>query len=224
MTILTYLLIKRGLFMEGNNKFIYIIIGLIFLIVAGVATAGFLFSDNVTVNAEMNGLNASIELIAFPFGGNSGEMKSEMEIYLFRQMNNVSSNAGSIKEGLENIAKEHGYKDITVNIRSQFGENAIPMKVRVEGISMFPTLKNGELVIIEKDTNAKVVDIIVARDPEYGLLIKRLGAVRGNQIFLASDNKGIINTVVNGTPVTMMAVEKWTDASNIIGIAREFNV
>jgi len=210
--------------MERSNKFLYILIALIILIAAGVATASFIFSENVIINAEMNGINASVDLIAVPFGKDIDEMKDQMNLYLLKQMNNVDSDSSSIKEGLENIARRYGFEYIDVNIHSQFGENIIPMKVRVEGLSMFPTLQNGEYVIIEKNKYPKVGDIIVVKDDEYGLLIKRLGNISGNRIFLSSDNKGVINTVVNGTPVVMVAVEKWTDASNVIGIAREFNV
>ena len=151
-------------------------------------------------------------------------MKLEMADYTFKQMNNIDSNATTLKEGITQIAKKYGFQDISVNVYSQFGEDQMPMKVVVDGISMVPTLKNGEQVIIQKTDNPKIGDIVVVRDPEEILLIKRLEKINGTQIFLSSDNNDTIYMNINGTVVSMVAIEKWTNASNVVGVAKIFNV
>ena len=213
----------RRVFIE-NKKLITIIAVFIIGLGIGAATVSFVFSDDVTVDVKLDGENSTVNMLALPFNGHTVNMKKEMENFAFRQMFDVDSNVTTLKEGLTEIANKHGFKDVNVNIYSQFGKDTMPMLITVDGVSMVPTLQDGERVIIEKSQNPKVGDIIVARDSEKGLLIKRLGDKKGDQIFLASDNNDTIVSVVNGVPLTMVAVEKWTDASNVVGIARIFNV
>jgi len=194
------------------------------VITAGAIVVSFAFSDTVTVNVELDGENVTVSPIAFTIGKDVWAMDSEMENYIYKEMNNQDSDMNTLKTGLTEIAKKYGFKDITINVHSQFGENTMPMVVYVDGVSMVPTLQDGEKVIIEKTKNPKIGDIIVVKDPDKNLLIKRLGNISGDQIFLSSDNNDTIITVVNGSPVEMIALEKWTDASNIVGVARIFNV
>ena len=194
------------------------------MITAGAIVVSFAFSDTVTVNVELDGENVTVSPIAFTIGKDVWAMDSEMENYIYKEMNNQDSDMNTLKTGLTEIAKKYGFKDITINVHSQFGENTMPMVVYVDGVSMVPTLQDGEKVIIEKTKNPKIGDIIVVKDPDKNLLIKRLGNISGDQIFLSSDNNDTIITVVNGSPVEMIALEKWTDASNIVGVARIFNV
>lgn len=194
------------------------------MLAVGVITVSFAFSDTVTVNVELDGENVTVTPMALPWGKNVGTMGSEMEDYTYNQMNNVDSNITTLKAGLTEIAKKHGFKDITINVNSQFGPNTMPMEVVVDGVSMVPTLKDGERVIIEKTKTPRIGDIIVVKDPEETLLIKRLGNISGDQIFLSSDNNDTVVMNVNGVPVEMIAIEKWTNASNIVGVAKIFNV
>ena len=190
----------------------------------GAIAVSFTFSDTVTINVELDGENVTVSPIALPFGKDMGAMNLEMENYTFNQMNNVNSNVTTLKSGLDEIAKKYGFKDITINVHSQFGDNRMPMLVIVDGVSMVPTLQDGEKIIIEKTKNPKIGDIIVVKDPENTLLIKRLGNISGNQIFLSSDNNDTVVMNINGAFVEMKALEKWTNASNIVGVARIFNV
>lgn len=197
---------------------------MIILIAAGAFVISYAFSDVVTVDVELDGENVTVNPVTFPFGKDIGSMSLEMENYTYNQMNNVDSNVTTLKAGLTEIARSYGFKDVTVNVRSQFGDNTMPMEVVVDGVSMVPTLQDGERVIIEKTKKPAIGDIIVVKDPEETLLIKRLGNISGDQVFLSSDNNDTIIMDVNGVPVEMVAVEKWTNASNIIGVAKIFNV
>ncbi|MBF4468108.1 MAG: S24/S26 family peptidase [Methanobrevibacter arboriphilus] len=163
-------------------------------------------------------------MISSPFGKDLGNMNADLENYTYYQMNNIDSNASTLRAGITEIAENYGFKDIEININSQFGENQMPMQVTVDGVSMVPTLQDGENVIIQKTKNPKVGDIIVVKDPEETLLIKRLGNISGDRIFLSSDNNDTVTAIVNGSYVEMIALEKWTNASNVVGVARIFNV
>jgi signal peptidase I len=151
-------------------------------------------------------------------------MENEILDYCLKEMNNVDSNATTFKNGIAKIAEKYGFTNIDVTINSQFGKDNIPMIVNVQGTSMYPTLKDGEDVIIEKTNDIKVGDIVVAKDPQYGLLIKRVGNISGDQIFLSADNNDTVTIYENGRYYQMIAVEKWTNASNIVGVARIFDI
>jgi len=207
-----------------SKKFVTIIVLGILVLGIGATVVSFAFSDTVTIDVELDGKSSNVNVISFSFNGRIGNMQSEMERYAFNQMQDINSNITTLKEGLTEIANQYGFNEVTVNVYSQFGKDKMPMIITVDGVSMVPTLQDGEKVIIEKSQNPKIGDIIVVRDSEKGLLIKRLGNIKGNQIFLSSDNNDTIISVVNGIPVEMVAIEKWTDASNIVGIARIFNV
>ncbi|OQD58111.1 putative peptidase [Methanobrevibacter arboriphilus JCM 13429 = DSM 1125] len=163
-------------------------------------------------------------MISSPFGKDLGSMNVDLENYTYYQMNNIDSNASTLRAGITEIAENYGYDDIKININSQFGEDQMPMEVTVDGVSMVPTLQDGENVIIQKTKNPKVGDIIVVKDPEETLLIKRLGNISGDRIFLSSDNNDTVTAIVNGSYVEMIALEKWTNASNVVGVAKIFNV
>ena len=183
-----------------------------------------MFSDNISVDVYLDGENVTVRTLAVPFGKDIGAMEKEIEDYTVKEMNNVDSNVSTLKSGIKEIVEKYGFKNINIEVSSQFGKNTLAMIVIVDGTSMYPTLQDQEEVIIQKTNNFKVGDIVVARDPQYGLLIKRVGLIRGDQVFLASDNNNTVNVVENGTTFQMIAVEKWTNASNIVGVAKIFDI
>lgn len=183
-----------------------------------------IFGNVAIIHTELDGENVTVNVIGFPFGKDWSRMNNEMYNFTVSQMNNVDSNVTTLKEGLTEIARKYGFEDVSVSINSQFGENQMSMKVIVNGVSMVPTLQDGDYVIIQKTKTPKVGDIIVVKDPEETLLIKRLRNISGDQIFLSSDNNHTTHTVVNGVEVDIIAIEKWTNASNVIGVAKIFNV
>ena len=151
-------------------------------------------------------------------------MENEILNYSMKEMNSVNSNTSTFKHGISKITEKYGFTNTNIHINSQFGKDQLPLLVIVNGTSMFPTLQDGEEVIVHKTKNIKVGDIVVAKDPEYGLLIKRVGIISGNQVFLSADNKEIITLFENGTHYQIKSVEKWTNASNIVGVAKIFNI
>jgi len=195
------------------------------IFVAGALGAtAYSLSGDITINVRLDGENITVTSLTIPFGKNIGAMESEILNYANNEMNNVDSNITTLKSGVSEIARQYGFSNIIVDIESQFGKDELPMVVVVDGTSMFPTLKNGERVIIVKTKNIQVGDIVVAKDPKYRLLIKRVGKISGDKVFLSADNNNT-KTFFNGRNYyKVIAVEKWTDASNIVGVAKIFNI
>lgn len=151
-------------------------------------------------------------------------MENEIREYTVREMGEIDSNITTLKSGIGGIAGRYGFTNVNVDIESQFGKDQIPMMLPVRGTSMLPTIQDGETVIIVKTQDIKVGDIVVANDPEYGLLIKRVGKIEGDKVFLSADNSGTPAYIENGTFQQMVSVEKWTATSNIVGIAKIFDI
>ena len=209
--------------MENNNKII-VLVAIWVMIIGTISAVSYSFSDDIIVNVSLDGENVTVSSLAIPFGKDISSMKNEIVQYSTKEMNNVDSDKNTFKSGITQIAEKYGFTNINVQIVSQFGKDEIPMLVIVDGTSMLPTLKDGEEVIVHKTHDIKVGDIVVAKDPEYGLLIKRVGIISGNKVFLSADNNNIVNVFENGTYYQIIAVEKWTNTSNIIGVAKIFNV
>jgi len=63
------------------------------------------------------------------------------------------------------------------------------IQVRVHGDSMWPTLKDGQIVDAIQQTNAKLGDIVVVKHPlKNATVIKRISRLDGDEIFLEGDN------------------------------------
>lgn len=194
------------------------------LLVGTLGSVIHLFSNDISINIRLDGENVTVTSLAIPFGKDMAAMENEILEYSINEMNNINSNITTFNSGITKIAEKYGFTNINVDITSQFGKNQLPMIVIVDGTSMVPTLQNGEKVIIKKTKDFKVGDIVVAKDPEYGLLIKRVGKITGKKVFLSSDNNDTTSFFQNGIQYRMEAVEKWTNKSNIVGVAKIFNV
>ncbi|MDR0912044.1 MAG: S24/S26 family peptidase [Methanobrevibacter sp.] len=202
-----------------NKKFLIPFIILLIIIVSGLI----LFSDDVTINIYLNGTNSSVNSQSIPFLHDNANLNNEILYFINSDKNDLNSNIDTVKGNISLIAKNYGFNDININLKSQFGENVLPMMIVVSGRSMMPTIHDGENIIVEKTKNIHVNDIVVVNDNEYGLIIKRVGAINDNQVYLISDN--VQETLIeNGVPVTYVGLRKWTNINNIIGIARIFNV
>lgn len=151
-------------------------------------------------------------------------MNGEIVKYAGSQLNNESSTAESIKEGIGEIALGYGLKDASIRIESQFGEDAIPMFCKVEGTSMVPTFQDGEYVIIEKTDNFTVGDCVVANVEDYGRVIKRVNATNGSKVYLTSDNKNVYYEVHGDYIYKIEGLKTWTDRDNIVGVVRIQNI
>ncbi|MCU0238926.1 MAG: nickel-type superoxide dismutase maturation protease [Pyrinomonadaceae bacterium] len=63
-------------------------------------------------------------------------------------------------------------------------------RYRIEGNSMLPTLQNGDQVLVEKNENYQINDIVVAKHPfqKSVILIKRISEINEKGFYLIGDN------------------------------------
>lgn len=197
-----------------------VITALLVLMVA--ASASYLFSaqsHNQEVTIKTNGTDVQIQTSSIPFLPTVPlSMKREMEQKALDDIYSDSSTVDSIKSDMKEIAQKYNY-NITVNIVSQFGTDQLPMPATVKGTSMLPTLHEGQDLIVLKTTNLTVGDIVVARHPTYGLIVKRLAQINGDQVYLMSDNREVI---VQGNTVTR-GLDTWLPRSDVVGVVKEIN-
>ncbi|MBM4241778.1 MAG: S24 family peptidase, partial [Euryarchaeota archaeon] len=103
---------------------------------------------------------------------------------------NENSTAESVKNDAKTIARKYNYT-ADVTIESQFGVDLLPMIAEVNGDSMYPTLKDGQTLVILKTNDIKVGDIVIAFHPDYDLIVKRVAIIEGDRVFLKSDNREV---------------------------------
>ena len=60
--------------------------------------------------------------------------------------------------------------------------------IRVEGLSMYPTLKSKQLLLVLKFTTIDLGDIIVFQLPNEKPFIKRVTAIENNEYYVLGDN------------------------------------
>jgi len=207
----------------NSQKLVIIVFAFLIISGASLGLALFFFSDTAIVNVHLDGENVTVTSLSIPSGVDTKAMENEIREYTYREMNTVESNLTTLKSGISVIAGRH-FKNVEVNIESQFGKDQIPMLIKVTGTSMLPTIQDGERLILLKTQDVEVGDLVAVIDPEYGGLMKRIGKIEGDKVFLSSDNSGSPAYIENGTFQHMVSVEKWTDKSNIVGVAKIRNI
>jgi len=140
------------------------------------------------------------------------------------------STVNSLKSDIVSIAQKYNYTAV-VTISSQFGTDNLPFPATVSGTSMLPTLQDGQNVMALKTTSFKVGDIVIARHPTFGLIIKRVAAISKGKVHLESDNKNV-QTITNETTlpdgvVEIQTFEKtpldaWLPKSSVIAVVKTF--
>jgi SOS-response transcriptional repressor LexA len=127
-----------------------------------------------------------------------------------------------LKSEIRDTCSKYGLEDVQINIDSTLGENQIPVIVHVDGTSMLPTLQDGQSVLVNKTHNVHVGDIVVAESDEYGGIIKRVDQIKGNEVHLISDNKGISYEYINGVLYEVSGITTWVDISDINGVVIQY--
>jgi signal peptidase I len=176
------------------------------------------FFANDTVDIYLDGENVSVTTHTLS-GVDTNGLNSEICDYAVSVMNDTTSNVTTLKNGIENICLAYGMENPKITIDSSIGENQIPVIVNVEGTSMLPTLQDGQKVLINKTHDIHVGDIVVADSDEYGGIVKRVGEIDGNQVYLESDNKNVEYKNVNGALYKIEGITTWVDISDINGVA-----
>ena len=206
-----------------------IIIGLLVL-VAVVGSAFFLFGNhNVTeITINTNGTEVSVQsstwLVSVPRA-----MLDEMKTKALSDVEDADSSLGSIQTDMQNIATKYNFT-VKVTVKSQFGENQLPMPATVRGTSMVPTLQDGQDIVVLKTSDFKVGDIVVAHHPDYNLIVKRVSQINGSQVYLTSDNHQVevssqtrvVNGVTQVVTVQKTPLNTWVPKTNVIGVVKVY--
>lgn len=187
-------------------------------------------SNNLSITINTDGTSTNVNYQSFLIWNVPSEMEKEIKNKASGDVQSPNSTVDIIKSDIKSIASKYGY-NVNVNIVSQYGINQLPMAAKVKGTSMVPTLKDGQSILVLKTNNLTVGDIVVAMHPTYGLIVKRLSIIEGNQVYLTSDNKNIEitntqTTLPNGS-VETVTVEKtplntWLPTANVIGVVKVY--
>ena len=209
----------------------WLILGLLVLgITAATVVYSGLDSNNINIVVNTNGTTTTVGYQTALWGSVSPNMQKEIKNKASEDIQSDTSTVDSIKTDLKTIASKYNY-NADVKIVSQFGNDQLPMRATVRGTSMVPTLQDGQDIVILKTRNLNVDDVVVAVHPTYGLIVKRLTIIEGNQVYLTSDNKNveITNTqtkLPNGS-VETVTVQKtplntWLPTNNVIGVVKVY--
>jgi hypothetical protein len=206
------------------NKNSWIFIGLILVVlIAGSSIILNQYNNSVTINIETNGTEISVEAsTSLPFNDVPEDMEQEILNYLVDAIKSPDSTLESIESDVKLISKKFDYNDVNVNLKSQFGENQLPMPAVVSGNSMYPTLKDGQNLIILKTKNFKVGDIVISKHNEYDLIVKRVGKIESNRIYLMSDNKEVETIYEGNYIITKTPLNTWVPRNYVIGIVKDY--
>lgn len=145
-------------------------------------------------------------------------LHDEINRCISRQITDNACNASTLKEEVKGICEDYGIDDPQVELKSPYGDNSFIFLSRGIGISMFPTLKNGDMVVLNKTHDFQVGDIVAAVYPnEYGGIMKRVSVIRGDEVYLISDN--VNGTFVkNGERYEYEGLRTWVSMSDIKGV------
>ena len=192
-----------------------IILALIILIL--IIFSGIIFLGNNKVDVYNDGENVTVETTTFS-DIDKHRLNKEICNYTLDVMNNTNTSISSYRHGIEDICRQCGLENVKINIESSIGPNQIPIIVTVDGTSMLPTLQDGQTVLLNKTHDIHVGDIVVAESDEYGGIIKRVDQIKGNEVHLISDNKGISYEYINGVLYEVSGITTWVDISDINGV------
>jgi signal peptidase I len=206
-------------------------IGLLVLLLAAVSAVYFVSNQhNTVITVKTNGTDTSVQATSTPVSVIPGKMVAEMNNRAFNDVESYTSTVNSLKADMKAIARKYNYTaEVTIN--SQFGTDQLPFPATVSGTSMLPTLKDGQNIIVLKTSDFKVGNLVVARHPTYGLIVKRVAAIKADQVYLKSDNRQIqivgtqtqvINGVVEQVTIEKTPLDTWLPKDNVVGVVKVY--
>lgn len=200
--------------------------GFLALIIAAIillSVLGYFVFFGASVTVYNDGENITVTTVVSPFSGiNTNKLNGEIEKYTFEVMNNPNSDTKTLTEGIQRICSSYGLNHVKVKIDSPLGLNKIPVLFHVNGTSMYPTIDDGQTVLLEKTKTIHVNDIVIAKTPHFGNIIKRVSEIKGNKVLLVSDNKDIKYEVINGTTYQTQGINIWVTIDDIYGVVVKY--
>jgi len=202
-----------------RSKTIFIIAFIVIIaLAASVAFIATEQSNHVEIILNTNGTDVKVQASSILlFNRVPDTMLMEMKDKALIDVESDTSTVDSVKDDMKSIAESYNY-NATIKIDSQFGTDQLPMPATVSGTSMVPTLKDGQNIILVKTKSFKVGDIVVARHPSYGLIVKRVSQINGGQVYLMSDNR---ETIVTSNGV-LKGLDTWLPIDNVVGVVKQY--
>ncbi|MDI9617476.1 S24 family peptidase [Methanothermobacter sp.] len=198
----------------------------IILAVLFIAFAGAFYynekAHSVDIKIKTDGVNITVEADTIFFQKTPPEMEQKIGEYIADVINDPDSTVETIKANVTEIARSYGYSKVDVTIESQFGVDQLPMPAVVSGDSMYPTLRDGQELIVLKTDDYKVGDIVIAKHPEYGLIVKRVGKIEPTRVYLMSDNKKVERIYTPTSVIVRTPLNTWVPRSAIVGVVKEY--
>lgn len=195
---------------------------IILLIILILATTFVIFYINLnSVDVYIDGENVSVETRSMDHV-DLNTLNSEICNITCEVMNNTKENTTTLKNKIINCCDKYGLKNPKINIDSSIGKNQIPVIADVKGTSMIPTLQDGQQVLINKTHNIHIGDIVVANSSEYGGIIKRVSDIKGDDVYLTSDNKDTTYEYINNNLYEVKGITTWVNINDINGVVIEY--
>lgn len=197
-----------------------VILAVIIILILSVFALYFISDE--TVNLYIDGESVSVKTHALNPNVDVDSLNNEICEYTLQVMNDTDSNITTLKNGINDICSRYGLENPKISVDSSIGKDQIPVMVYVDGTSMLPTLQDGQKALLNKSKDIHVGDIVVADSDEYGDIIKRVGDIEGNSIYLESDNKEVTHTYKNGVLYETKGITTWVDISDINGVVIKY--
>lgn len=192
-----------------------IILAVIIVILIAVFALFFLVNDTVDIYIDGENVTVSANTLS---GIDENSLCKDICDYTLDVMNDTTTDIDIYKHGISDICSSYGLDDVEINLDSSIGENQIPVIVKVDGTSMLPTLQDGQSALLNKTHDVHVGDIVVAESDEYGGIIKRVGDINGDEVYLVSDNKQVSHEYINGVLYEIKGITTWVNIDDINGV------
>ena len=181
----------------------------------------FTFLGQNTVDVYLDGENVTVNTHTLS-GIDTASLNGEICNSTIRIMNDTTSDADTLKGEIRTLCDKYGLENPKIKVDSSIGPDQIPVIVNVDGTSMLPTLQDGQKVLINKSHDIRVGDIVVADSDEYGGIIKRVADIKGNEVYLVSDNKNVSYEYINNVLYEVKGITTWVDVSEINGVVIQY--
>ena len=175
----------------------------------------------LNVNIQTDGSATTVSSYTW-WGMVPPEMDREMAQYTAGAINEPSSSLESIEAGVKSIANKYNYTQVDITLKSQFGEDQLPLIAVVKGNSMVPTLYDGQSITVLKTADIKEGDIVVSFHPTYDLIVKRVSIIEEDRVYLISDNKEVEVTYTATSVITRTPLNTWVPRGDIIGVVKSY--
>ena len=170
-----------------------------------------------SVDVYTDGENVSVMVNSYS-DVDTDALENDIINFTFDVMDNPDKGLSDLKEGIVSICSDYGLENVELNYNSTLGEDSLPLYSHTEGISMLPTVQDGQCILINKTHDIHVGDLVTANSSEYGPICKRVADIDGDSVYLVSDNKKTYYEYHDDYVTEYKGMTTWVDISDIDGV------